>query len=46
MQFSPKNIMYYAVGAVTIIIASYMVTKFKKTLEPNDEYDMIKKYLL
>ena len=46
MQFSSKNIIYYAVGAATIIIASYLVTKFKKTLEPNDEYDMIKKYLL
>ena len=46
MAFSSKNIMYYAVGAAAIIIASYLVTNYKKTLEPDDEYDMIKKYLL
>ena len=38
--------MYYAVGATILIIASYLVTNYKKSLEPNDEYDMIKKYLL
>lgn len=46
MAFSSKNIMYYAVGAAAIIITSYLVTNYKKTLEPDDEYDMIKKYLL
>jgi len=38
--------MYYAVGAAILILASYLVTNYKKSLEPNDEYDMIKKYLL
>lgn len=38
--------MYYAVGATILIIASYLVTNYKKSLESNDEYDMIKKYLL
>ena len=46
MPFSIKKIMYYAVGATILIIASYLVTNYKKSLEPNDEYDMIKKYLL
>ena len=46
MAFSSTKILYYAVGATVLIIASYLVTNYKKTLEPNDEYDMIKKYLL
>jgi hypothetical protein len=46
MSFSTKNILYYVIGAATIFVASYLVTNYKKTLEPNDEYDMIKKYLL
>jgi hypothetical protein len=46
MSFSSKNILYYVVGAATIIIASYLVGNFKKTLEPDDEYEIIKKYLL
>ena len=46
MAFSIKKIMYYAVGAAILILASYLVTNYKKSLEPNDEYDMIKKYLL
>jgi hypothetical protein len=46
MAFSSKKILYYAVGATVLIIASYLVTNYKKSLEPNDEYDMIKKYLL
>ena len=46
MPFSSKNILYYVVGAATIIVASYLVTNYKKTLEPDDEYDIIKKYLL
>lgn len=41
-----KNIAFYIFGAATIMVASYMVSKYKKTLEPDDEYDMIKKYLL
>jgi hypothetical protein len=46
MAFSSNNILLYAIGAAGIIIASYVVTQYKKTLEPDDEYDMIKKYLL
>jgi hypothetical protein len=46
MSFSSKNILYYVVGVATVFVASYLVSNYKKTLEPNDEYDMIKKYLL
>jgi hypothetical protein len=46
MAFSSNNILLYTIGAASIIIASYVVTKYKKTLEPDDEYDMIRKYLL
>ena len=46
MAFSSNNILLYTIGAASIIIASYVVTQYKKTLEPDDEYDMIKKYLL
>ena len=41
-----KNIVFYVLGAITIIVGSYVIGNFKKTLEPDDEYDMIKKYLL
>ena len=46
MQFSSKNILFYLFGASIIIIASYVVSNYKKTLEPIDENEMIKKYLL
>jgi hypothetical protein len=46
MQFTSKNIIFYMFGASVIIIMSYFVSNFKKTLEPNDEHEMIRKYLL
>lgn len=46
MASSTNNILFYTIGAVTILFASYFVKKYKQTLEPADEYEMIKKYLL
>jgi len=45
-MFSSKNAFTYLIGAVVIITGSYLATQFKKTVEPDDEYDLIKKYLL
>jgi hypothetical protein len=45
-MFNSKNVFLYMVGAAVIITGSYLATQYKKTLEPDDEYDLIKKYLL
>jgi len=45
-MFNSKNVFMYLVGAAVIITGSYLATQYKKTLEPDDEYDLIKKYLL
>jgi hypothetical protein len=45
-MFNSKNVLFYVVGAAVIITGSYLATQYKKTLEPDDEYDLIKKYLL
>ena len=45
-MFNSKNIFTYLIGATVIITGSYLATQYKKTLEPDDEYDLIKKYLL
>lgn len=45
-MFNSKNVLFYVVGAALIITGSYLATQYKKTLEPDDEYDLIKKYLL
>jgi len=46
MADKSMNIMFYVFGATIIILSSYLVSNYKKTLEPDDEYEMIRKYLL
>jgi hypothetical protein len=41
-----KNMFTYLVGAAILITGSYLATQYKKSVEPNDEYELIKKYLL
>jgi len=45
-MFSSKNISTYAITISVILAASYIASKFNQTFQNNDEYDMIKKYLL
>jgi hypothetical protein len=45
-MFDSKNVFTYLIGAAVIITGSYLATQYKKSLDPNDEYDLIKKYLL
>ena len=45
MADKSMNIMFYVFGATIIILSSYLVSNYKKTLEPDDEYEMIRKYL-
>jgi len=45
-MFNTKNVYTYLFGAAIIITGSYLATQYKKSVEPNDEYDLIKKYLL
>ena len=47
MLLDRKNIYYYLFAFSLIVLANYFGSKFKTYLaEKNDEYDMIKKYLL
>jgi len=41
-----KNIYHYGFALGLVLVASYFGNKFKQSIEPNDEYDLIKKYLL
>ena len=45
-MINSKNVFTYLIGAAVIITGSYLATQYKKTLEPDDEYELIKKYLL
>ena len=45
-MFSSKNISTYAITISVILAASYIATKFNQSFQNNDEYDIIKKYLL
>jgi len=45
-MINSKNVFLYLIGTAIIITGSYLAVTFKKTLEPDDEYDLIKKYLL
>jgi hypothetical protein len=45
-MINSKNIYTYLIGAAVIITGSYLATQYKNSLETNDEYDLIKKYLL
>jgi len=45
-MFSSKNISTYAITITVILAASYLASKFNQSFQNNDEYDMIKKYLL
>jgi len=45
-MINSKNIYHYGFALGLVLVASYFGNKFKQSLEPNDEYDLIKKYLL
>jgi len=45
-MINSKNMYTYLFGAIIIITGSYLATQYKNSLESNDEYDLIKKYLL
>ncbi len=45
-MINSKNMYHYAFAFGLIMIASFFGNKFKQAFEPNDEYDLIKKYLL
>jgi hypothetical protein len=46
MLFSSKNITTYLLTIGVIFVANYYANSFKQAFEPNDEYDLIRKYLL
>jgi hypothetical protein len=46
MLFSSNNLSKYAIILSIVLVASYCANKFQQSFETNDEYDMIKKYLL
>lgn len=45
-MFSQKNIGFYVLSAITIFATSYLVNKYTQQFESNDEYELIRKYLL
>lgn len=46
MIFSSKNVKYYALTLGLVFVASYVSDKFKDKFDTNDEYELIRKYLL
>lgn len=46
MVFSTKNIHYYLLSIGVIFTASYFANKLKQPFETNDEYEMIRNYVL
>lgn len=46
MVFSTKNIHYYLLSVGVIFTASYFANKLKQPFETNDEYEMIRNYVL
>lgn len=46
MMFEKKNMFYYVLTLGAIVVASQFISKWKKPFESNDDYKMIKKYLL
>ena len=46
MLFSSKNITTYVLTIGILLVASYFSDSFKQTFETNDEYELIRKYLL
>lgn len=46
MLFSSKNTSTYIFTLGIVFVASYFANKYKQNFEPNDEYELIKKYLL
>jgi len=46
MLFSSKNVSTYILTIGVIVVASYFSDKYKQTFETNDDYELIKKYLL
>jgi hypothetical protein len=46
MLFSSKNISHYLLAMSAVLIASYVANKYRNSFETNDDYDLIKKYLL
>ena len=46
MLFSSKNITTYVLTIGIVLVASYFADSFKQTFETNDEYELIRKYLL
>ena len=46
MLFSSKNTSTYFFTLGIVFVASYFANKFKQNFETNDEYELIKKYLL
>jgi len=45
-MFTSKNISYYLFTVAVVFVVSYFANNFKQTFESNDEYDLIRKYLL
>lgn len=45
-MFTSNNIYHYLFAFSIIVVASYMANSVKNSFQDNDEYDLIKKYLL
>jgi len=45
-MFSQKNISFYVISAIAIFTASYLANKYTQAFQTNDEYELIRKYLL
>ena len=46
MLFSIKNTKYYIFMAVVVLVSGIFASKLKQSFETNDEYELIRKYLL
>lgn len=45
-MFDSKNIYHYLFAFSIILVTSFLANKAKSSFQPNDEYELIKKYLL
>jgi hypothetical protein len=45
-MFTSKNLSYYALTLGVVVVVSYFAGKLKQPFESNDEYELIRKYLL
>ena len=45
-MFNTKNVSFYLTSLAILVGASYIANNLKQRLEPNDEYQLIREYIL